>query len=265
MESLKSINIAISPCPNDTFIFGYLLNHLIEWNGPEIKVDYLDIQALNEAVLSGENKYDFIKCFYAVYPKISKAYDLSMVGGALGLGVGPLLVGKPGLKMEERSVVYIPGYDTTAYQLLKLYGPKGIEVKPLRYDLLIEELCKNEKAMGVVIHESRFTYESLGLELLIDLGDAWEKDTSMPLPLGGPVIKKSMSEKLKEELVDAIKASLSAAWKDRSPIVDYMGKHAQEMDLEVMSSHIDLYVNDYSLNLGEKGLAAINKLTGFSA
>lgn len=256
----SEIKIAISPCPNDTFIFGYLIEGKVPWDGPKLNFEFLDIQALNEAVLSKSCPYDLIKCSYALYPKIAERFDLFPIGAALGVGVGPLLVGQPGLPLDQRNVIYVPGYDTTAYQLFRRYGPKGVETKALRYDLLVERLAQDKNAAGVVIHESRFTYEDLGLHLLLDLGKAWEQDTQLPLPLGGPVISKSCHHDLKKMLETAIKSSLQKAWKDRTPIESLMKHHAQEMDMQVMASHIDLYVNEYSIDLGSRGRAAIEKL-----
>lgn len=256
----SNLKIAISPCPNDTFIFGNLIEGRVPWSGPELEFDYLDIQALNESVLSKSCPYDLIKCSYALFPKISERFNLFPFGAALGMGVGPLLVGKPGLPIEQRKIIYVPGYDTTAYQLFRRYGPQNMTTKALRYDLLMESLSQDETAAGVVIHESRFTYEDLGLELLLDLGQAWEQDTRLPLPLGGPVVSKKCSQELLKVLEVAVKTSLEMAWEDRAPIEPLMRQHAQEMKLDVMSSHIDLYVNQYSLELGEQGRSAIDKL-----
>lgn len=256
----SEIKIAISPCPNDTFIFGHLIEGNVPWDGPELKFEFLDIQALNEAVLSEACPYDLIKCSYALYPKIQDRYELFPIGAALGVGVGPLLVGQPGLPLEQRDMVYVPGYDTTAYQLFRHYGPQNIETISLRYDLLIEALTKDPSSAGVVIHESRFTYEKLGLELLLDLGAAWEEQTHLPLPLGGPFMAHHCNSELKSALEKAVKTSLKMAWDNRAAIEPLMRRHAQEMDLEVMSSHIDLYVNQYSLDLGEQGRIAIEKL-----
>ena len=260
--SEASIKIAISPCPNDIFIFGHLIEKNVEWDGPKLKFDYLDIQALNEAILDESSPYDLIKCSYAIYPKIQSRYELFSIGAALGSGVGPLLVGQPGLSLDQRKKVYVPGFDTTANQLFKLYGPKNIKTEELRYDLLLDELTRDETVMGVIVHESRFTYEDLGLELLLDLGQAWEQKTNLPLPLGGPMILKSCSDEMKKALSKVVKQSLEKAWENRKPIEKLLTYHAQEMSLDVMSSHIDLYVNDYSLDLGDSGLMAIHKLVG---
>lgn len=254
------IKIGISPCPNDIFIFGHLIQKNVEWDGPELSFEYLDIQALNEAVLSPDSDFDLIKCSYAILPKLEDRFELFDVGGALGKGVGPLLVGQSGLELENRTEIYVPGFDTTAYRLFEKYGPKGVNVKALRYDLLMEELGRREDIAGVIIHESRFTYESMGLSCLLDLGKAWEENTGLPLPLGGPVLSKSMAPDLKDRLQEAIKKSLVKAWEDREPIESLLKQHAQEMDLDVMASHIDLYVNDYSLNLGKEGRTAIKIL-----
>ena len=254
------MNIAISPCPNDTFIFGHLIEGHVPWDGPELQFEYLDIQALNEAALSETCPFDLIKCSYALYPKIVDRFDLFPIGAALGMGVGPLLVGQPGLPLDERKIIYVPGYDTTAHQLFKHYGPQNIETKALRYDLLIEALTQDASVAGVVIHESRFTYKELGLGLLLDLGAEWEQDTQLPLPLGGPVISKNCDTEYARKLEVAVKTSLKMAWEDRSGIESLMKQHAQEMELDVMASHVDLYVNQYSLDLGDQGRKAIQRL-----
>jgi len=162
---MSKLNIAISPCPNDIFIFGHLIAGKIDWKGPELVFSFMDIQALNKAILASESTYELIKCSYAVIPEVVDRYNIFKVGAALGMGVGPLLVGLPDHPLSEKRVVYIPGYDTTAYRLFRRFGPKHLEVKELRYDLMMGQLQRNPDSVGVIIHESRFTYATQGLKL----------------------------------------------------------------------------------------------------
>ena len=253
------LTLGFSPCPNDTFIFDALVNNKIDTEGFEFEAVLEDVQTLNQWAL--EKKLSITKLSYAVLPLVLDNYTLLNSGSALGTGVGPLLIAlnnQPELKVEDQ-LIAIPGKNTTAHLLFSLAYPKAKNKIYLRYDE-IEQFVLDNKGLGVIIHENRFTYAQKGMMKLCDLGDYWEKQTGNPIPLGGIVVKNDLDVSTKNKIDALIKKSIEYAFSNYPALNDYIKDHAQEMSEEVMRKHINLYVNEYSLNLGDKGHNAVKKL-----
>jgi 1,4-dihydroxy-6-naphthoate synthase len=253
------IPIGFSPCPNDTFIFDALVNQKIDIGNLQFEPVLEDVQTLNQWAI--EKKLMVTKLSYGVLPLVLKNYNLLNSGSALGRGVGPLLITNSELGMTnvEDCVIAIPGENTTAHLLFSLAYPNAKNKIFLRYDE-IEGFVLDGKGLGVIIHENRFTYAEKGLVKIIDLGDYWETKTGFPIPLGGIVVKKSVQPVIQQQIEFLIKQSVEFAFSNYPKLNDYIRSHAQEMSEDVMRKHIDLYVNNYSLDLGEDGRAAVNKL-----
>ena len=253
------LRIGFSPCPNDTFIFDALVNNKIDTEGIHFEPVLEDVQTLNQWALEG--KLDITKLSYGVLPLVLDKYILLNSGSALGKGVGPLLITSGGLGMVnvEQNTIAIPGKNTTAHLLFSLAYPEAKNKVFLRYDE-IENFVLEQKGLGVIIHENRFTYQQKGLLKISDLGDYWEQQTDNPIPLGGIVIKRNIDTAVQQQVDRLIKKSLEYAFDQYPQLNDYIRKHAQEMSDDVMRKHIDLYVNDYSLNLGKAGKEAVEKI-----
>ena len=253
------VQIGFSPCPNDTFIFDALVNNKIDTGNLHFEPVLEDVQTLNQWAIEG--KLTVTKLSYGVLPLVLQHYNLLNSGSALGRGVGPLLITKDELQMTsvEDNLIAIPGENTTAHLLFSLAYPLAKNKVFLRYDE-IENFVLKGKGLGVIIHENRFTYTDKGLIKIKDLGDYWEQKTGNPIPLGGIVIKKSMPIPIQKLIESLIKKSIEYAFLHYSELNDYIRSHAQEMSEDVMRKHIDLYVNKYSLDLGEEGRAAVKKL-----
>lgn len=254
------IKLAISTCPNDTFIFDALVNKRLNTGGYNFDVTLADIQELNNLALSGD--VDMVKISYALYPIISKDYQLLTAGSALGEGVGPLVVSKRKVYPDEveHTKIAIPGQTTTANFLLSLAFPKAIDKKVYLFSDIEEAVLQNEVDVGVLIHEGRFTYRQKGLFKVMDLGDFWEKTTSSPIPLGGIAIRRNLPDKVKQELNALAKQSVEYALTNTGSALPFVKQHAQEMDEQVILNHIELYVNDFSVDLGERGKQAVLKM-----
>jgi 1,4-dihydroxy-6-naphthoate synthase len=261
--ALKTIDMKLtlgfSPCPNDTFIFDALVNHKIDTNGFEFDVLLEDVQTLNQ--WAQEGKLAITKLSYGVLPLVLDKYKVLNSGSALGKGVGPLLISSTADTNQsiEDSLIAIPGENTTAHLLFSMAYPQAKNKIFIRYDE-IEDFVLAKKGLGVIIHENRFTYEGKGLKKIIDLGDYWEQKTSNAIPLGGIVIKKELDTSIQQNIDALIKQSIAYGFSKYPALNDYIKCHAQEMSEQVMRQHIDLYVNEYSLDLGEKGKKAILKL-----
>ena len=261
---MKTFTLGFSPCPNDTFIFDALVNGGVSAPGYRFEAVLEDVQTLNEWAAIG--KLDVTKISYGAYAGWQEKYRLLMAGGAMGFGVGPLLISKnapdPGKSLEEvvaGKTIAIPGKDTTAHFLLNAALPNVSQKEFIRFDE-VEDFVAADKGLGVIIHENRFTYSQKGLHKLADLGELWENKTGYPIPLGGIVIKKDLPVETAHIINDLIADSLKLAWKKYPELSDYVRQHAQEMQEPVMRSHIDLYVNDFSADMGEKGKAAIRHM-----
>jgi 1,4-dihydroxy-6-naphthoate synthase len=287
------LTLGFSPCPNDTFIFDALVNGKIDTGGLTFDVVLEDVQTLNEWAKQG--RLDVSKVSYGVLPDIISEYSVLKSGGALGIGVGPLLVGKNEIrstkyevgedkyeirgtkdeggvdkyeilstKLEvgpiiENEVIAIPGENTTAHFLFSQAYPEAKNKVFLRFDE-IENWVLEGEGLGVIIHENRFTYQQKGLYKWADLGQLWEQKTGLPIPLGGIVAKKTISQNILRELDRAIQKSIAFAWKHYPALTDYVTCHSQEMEEDVMRKHIELYVNDFSFDMQENGKLAILKM-----
>lgn len=251
--------LGFSPCPNDTFIFDALVNNKIDTAGIDFEVMLEDVQTLNQWAL--ENKLAITKLSYGVLPLVLDKYIVLNSGSALGKGVGPLLISNTPIetKQVEQMMIAIPGENTTAHLLFSMAYPHAKNKIFLRYDE-IEKFVLADKGLGVIIHENRFTYESKGLLKIIDLGDFWEKKTGTAIPLGGIVIRKGINPGVQQKIDFLIKKSIEYAFVNYPKLNEYIRSNAQEMSEEIMRQHINLYVNEFSLNLGSNGRSAILQL-----
>ena len=258
-------SLAYSPCPNDTYIFAALANGLLA-GAPAVDVVLDDVEALNLAAREG--RYELTKVSYGAIPSLLDKYRILRAGGALGRGCGPLVVALPGVDSKAPlltdfapdAVFAIPGRMTTAYALLRLALGHDQSVVELRFDRIVDAVANEEVAAGLIIHESRFTYREAGLVEVIDLGDWWEHETGNPIPLGAILVRRDVSDTDARAIDDAIQRSLTFAREHEDKIIDYVRAHAFEMNDDVMRAHIGLYVNEYSDDVGEAGIAAVEDL-----
>ena len=253
------ISIGFSPCPNDTFIFDALVNQKIDTGNLQFEAVLEDVQTLNNWALEG--KLPVTKLSYGVLPLVLDTYNLLNSGSALGRGVGPLLITKDEIAADQinEALIAIPGKNTTAHLLFSLAYPQAKNKVFLRYDE-IENFVLQGKGIGVIIHENRFTYADKGLKKIVDLGDYWEATTGNPIPLGGIVVKKTMNPQIQQQIDLLIRKSIEYAFSKYPELNDYIRSHSQEMSEDVMRKHIDLYVNEYSVDLGQTGIEAVMKL-----
>lgn len=254
------LSLGFSPCPNDTFIFDALVNDKIDTGGLSFAVILEDVETLNQWALKG--KLDVTKLSYGVLPLVLDKYILLNSGSALGKGVGPILIQNLKFKIQniEDFLVAIPGEHTTAHLLFSLAYPNAKNKIFIRYDE-IEDFVLAGKGLGVIIHESRFTYAAKGLHKITDLGDYWERTTGSSIPLGGIVAKRSLNHSISNLVDRLIKRSVEYAYEHHyKELTGYVKKHSQEMSEEVMRKHIDLYVNNFSIDLGEEGRNSVEKL-----
>ncbi|MBO7282047.1 MAG: 1,4-dihydroxy-6-naphthoate synthase [Alistipes sp.] len=257
----KVIRLAISPCPNDTFMFDAIVNRRIDCGDFEFEVTYLDIEQLNAAAL--EQRYDITKCSTALLPAIYDRYILLDSGSALGRGNGPLLVRRKGETTSLRHIA-VPGEHTTANALVKSLFPEIESRTPRLFSEIAASVERGDYDGGVLIHEGRFVYHKSNLELVADLGIEWERRTALPLPLGAIVASRELDERTISEFEALLHRSIAYAFEHPTLSRDYIKQYAQELDDEVIDSHIALFVNDYSLSLGEEGRRAIAQLTGLN-
>jgi 1,4-dihydroxy-6-naphthoate synthase len=254
------LTLGFSPCPNDTFIFDALVNKKIDTGGIDVDVVLEDVQTLNEWALQG--KLDITKLSYGVLPLVLEPYVVLPAGGALGKGVGPLLIsttnGIAASQVDEH-VIAIPGEHTTAHMLFSLAFPASKRKEFLVFSQIEDAVLQKRVGAGVIIHENRFTYQDKGLVKLMDLGEYWEAETGSPIPLGGIVMKRSFGMELQQKINGLIRASVEYAFSNYPLITDYVKQHSQEMSEQVMRQHIDLYVNNYSIDLGVEGKAAVRQ------
>ncbi len=256
----QTLSLGYSPCPNDTYIFYGLTHGMVRVPGMEFQERLEDVETLNQLAL--EKQLDITKVSYAAVGRLRENYALLRSGGALGRGCGPLIVARPGTSLSElrRGFIAVPGIFTTAYLLLKLFDPAIRNIKVMTYDRIMQAAASGEVTAGLIIHESRFTYPLYGLEKLLDLGEWWEKQTGLPIPLGGILAKRRLGGEILLKLEAAIRESVLYARSHEAEVMEYCKKHSQEMDESVMRSHIDLYVNDFTIGLGEEGIRAVRRL-----
>jgi len=253
-----TIQLGFSPCPNDTFIFDALVNKKIDTEGLDFEVQLEDVQTLNEWAFSG--KLDITKLsFPALFNNLDK-YACLTAGAALGKGVGPLLIAKSMVNVPdiEHCRIAIPGENTTANFLLSHAFPLAKNRIAMVFSDIEDAILSGAVDMGVIIHENRFTYQQKGLVKVLDLGEHWEVKTGAAIPLGCIAAKRSLQEELIIKIDNLIRASLQYAFTHYPAISEFVQQHAQEMDDQVMRQHIELYVNEFSMDLGELGKEAIH-------
>lgn len=252
--------LGFSPCPNDTFIFDALINKKIDTQNFEFEPVLEDVQTLNEWAIQG--KLDVTKISYAVLPLVLKDYILLTAGGALGKGVGPLLISKheaKDIKNVSEMRIAIPGVNTTAHMLFSKAFPEAKQKRFFVFSDIEDAVLNGVVDAGVIIHENRFTYQHRGLLKIMDLGEFWEQQTNLPIPLGGIVSRRKLHNQFNNTINSLIRQSIEFAFKNYPVIPLYVKQHAQAMDESVMRQHIDLYVNDYSLDLGSDGKKAVQQ------
>lgn len=260
---MKKLTLGFSPCPNDTFIFDALIHGKIDTEGLEFEIHMADVEELNQMAFRGA--LDVTKLSYHAFLHCLDSYIMMDSGSALGNNCGPLLIKNQGASNPIGSdLIAIPGKYTTANFLLNYAYPELQNKKEMLFSDIESAIKNKEVSAGLIIHENRFTYADRGFEKVKDLGEHWEQSTGMPIPLGGIAIKRNLDSSLQEKVQRLICKSLEFAFKNPSESLSFVKEHAQEMDAEVMQKHINLYVNDYSLSLGEKGKAAIQYMYDFS-
>jgi 1,4-dihydroxy-6-naphthoate synthase len=257
------LTLGFSPCPNDTFIFDALIHHKIDTEGLDFEVFYDDVETLNQKAFRGE--LDITKLSYHAFAYIVDRYVLLDAGSALGFGVGPMLICKDDpeqlysrLKTQGSELkIGIPGKYTTANFLLGLAFPEATNKVELVFSDIENAVLEGRVDAGLIIHENRFTYQDKGLKKIIDLGDYWEKETGCAIPLGGIVANRNLPEDVQHKINRVLRKSVEFAFANPKSGIEFIRQHAQEMSEEVMYKHIELYVNKYSIDLGEEGRKAI--------
>ena len=258
---MTELTFGYSPCPNDTFAFHALAHGLVA-SPVRVRPVLLDIEELNRRAHTGA--FDLTKLSVGAFAAVGDRSRMLRSGAALGHGVGPLVVARTAMSLDDaaRGPIAIPGRETTAFRLLRLAAPALGEVVEMRYDRILRAVAEGEVAAGLIIHESRFTYAAHGLTRVIDLGDWWERDTGLPVPLAGICARADLDPALVAALETAIRASVQHAFDHPEASRAYVRAHAQELSDAVCDQHIALYVNRQSLDVGEAGLRAIARLVG---
>ncbi|MFN5422303.1 MAG: 1,4-dihydroxy-6-naphthoate synthase [bacterium] len=259
------LSIGISPCPNDTFIFDAMLNGKVDTEGLSFDYRLEDVETLNK--LANTSSLDISKVSYGAVHNLLERYIILNSGGALGKGVGPLVVSK---KFSEKmlppheSRIALPGVNTTAHLLFSMIFPEHTNKVFMPFDLIQDAIISGSVDAGVIIHENRFTYHEKGLNKITDLGDEWEKVTELPIPLGGIIARRDLDTTILKTIDRVIARSLEHALQQGHELPEFVTANAQEMSESVMINHINLYVNDYSLAMGEMGRSAVRKLLNVS-
>lgn len=261
MSAPPGLSLGFSPCPNDTFIFHALVRGLVA--SPAFRPQPVlieDVELLNRRALMRE--LDISKMSFHAWGHVREHYRLLATGAALGRGCGPLLVAAdPAVAARLPEVrIAIPGEYTTAALLLRLYAPGCCHLVPMRFDRIMPAIVRGEVAAGAIIHEGRFTYAAQGLILLADLGQWWEEETGLPLPLGCIAARAALGPVLHEAIEEAIRSSLEHAWMHPAAGRSFIRAHAQEMEDQVIEGHVSLYVNEFSRDIGDEGRAAVEEL-----
>lgn len=254
-----TLRLAISPCPNDTFMFDAMLNGRIACGGMRFETEYHDIEELNGLAIRGIPQVSKISA--AILPLVADRYRTLDCGAALGRGNGPLLVRRKGDTSPVRRVA-VPGLHTTACRLMRRLFPEIADIGPRLFSEIAEAVERGEYDAGVLIHEGRFVYGRRNLELVADLGLLWEQRTQLPLPLGLIVIRRDVPQQTAAEVERTLRRSIEYAFAHPAESRTYIKMHAQELEDDVIDRHIALFVNEYSLSLGDDGRRAIASLTG---
>lgn len=256
------IRLNFSTCPNDTFMFDALVNGKIDTKGIDFEVHMADIEELNGIAMADD--VDVTKLSYATYPLIKENYKILTAGSALGYGSGPLLVSKHTIYPDElgSAVVAVPGEHTTANRLLDIAFGSLVQKKYYLFSDISEAILSGEVDAGVLIHEERFTYATKGLRLVADLGEEWEKRFHLPIPLGAIVVNRNIDPQMQTILDSLLAESVRYAFNNPLSSRDFVKKYARELSDETIDKHIEMFVNDFSLNIGQVGRDAVTKLIG---
>ena len=254
------LTFAYSPCPNDTFMFEPIVSGRIDTEGLRFEIHLADVEELNKSAF--DDTYDITKLSFNAYTKLTPQYQLLNSGSALGRKCGPLLISKKQMSTEDvkNGNIAIPGKNTTANFLLSFAYPNLQNKSEMIFSEVESSVLSDKTDAGVIIHENRFTFQEKGLLQIKDLGEYWEEKTGYPIPLGGIVTRRRFTEELKQKIDRVIARSVAYALSNPESGNEYIRSHAQEMDIEVMKSHINLYVNDFSANIGKEGRGAIYHL-----
>ncbi len=265
MEQIKRLTLGYSPCPNDTFIFYALTHGKVGAPGALVSEILEDVETLNTKAFAAE--LDLTKVSFHAFAHLMDKYCMLKSGGALGRGCGPLVVSKKYSDMDglRGGRIAIPGKYTTAHLLLMLYGSGFDNVAIMQFDKIMPAVAAGEVDAGLIIHEGRFTFQRYGLKKLLDLGEWWEGETGLPIPLGCILAKRSLGAETVSSVERAIRESIKYAYANGGDTKSYIKRHAQEMEEGVIESHIGLYVNDFSIDLGEEGIKAVETLFGRAA
>jgi 1,4-dihydroxy-6-naphthoate synthase len=257
-----TLTLGFSPCPNDCFIFDAIVNRRIDLEGLEFTPRIADVEALNQATFTHD--IDVTKLSYHAYAYCVRDYVMLDAGGALGRNCGPLLISKRPIAREEVAAgdlrIAIPGKFTTANFLCGLAFPKAQRKVEMLFSDIEQSLLDGAVDAGLIIHENRFTYQAKGLKKIIDLGEFWEGETGLPIPLGGIVLDRTLPRDVQERVNRILRRSVEFAFAHRDASLPFVRAHAQEMSEEVMYKHIDLYVNDFTVDLGAEGRRAVEVL-----
>ena len=263
------LSLAYSPCPNDTYAFHAMVHNLVDCESLSFEVSLKDVELLNQD--ASKSKYDICKLSYHAFFLLSSKYAMLRVGSALGYGNGPLLVGKkesraflpsakPNFDLLQSQTVAIPGEHTTAALLLKIAFPSMINVKSMIFSNIEKEILEQNYIAGVLIHEGRFTYQEKGLQLIADLGLEWQKISGLPIPLGGIAVSRLLDNKIAQKIGRVLKRSIEFANNNPDISNNYVCKYAQEIEQEILQKHIKMFVNNYTLEIGEEGEKAVYEL-----
>lgn len=257
----QRIHLGISTCPNDTFTFHALMTRAVDWRGLEFEIELIDIQQLNDRLFAGE--FDVAKASFHAALLLADQTVVLPSGSALGFGVGPLLLSAEANAVPNNiaQVTLCPGRHTTASLLFSLFYPNTTRVEHVVFSEIMPKLQRREADFGVCIHEGRFTWQQQGLGLVEDLGTRWEAETNCPLPLGGIVARRRLSPETILSIQAVIRDSLEFALADRNATFPTMRRYAQELDDDVLLKHVDLYVNDWTVELGKTGHDALRQLS----
>ena len=262
MKTNQTYSLAYSSCPNDTFIFKAIARALIDLHGYTFDIVLEDVETLNQNAAKGA--YDITKLSFAAFGNLADKYALLRTGSALGVGCGPLIVSLPGRSIDDKSkpIIAVPGLGTTAYHLFRFYMDDlfaGMDTKiiPMPFEKIMPAVIAKKADFGVIIHEGRFVYQTMGLELKADLGQWWENQTSLPIPLGCIAIKRDINPAIAWDIQQLIRQSIDHAFSNPDMAYDYIQTYAQELDEDVIQQHIELYVNNFSKDIGKQGETAI--------
>ena len=256
------LTLGFSPCPNDTFIFDALVNKRIDTEGLEFHIQLGDVETLNSKAFNAE--LDITKLSYHAFAYMTDNYQLLRSGSALGKNCGPILIAKEEISHLRSQIshlkIAIPGKYTTANFLLGIAFPDAKNKTEMVFSEIENAVLQDKADAGLIIHENRFTYQSKGLKKLIDLGEFWETKTGLPIPLGGIAIRKNFPLEVKLKVERLIRKSIEFAFANPEASKEYVRCHSQEMEASVIQSHINLYVNNYSVNIGAEGEKAVKEM-----